>query len=128
MSGRNLDQLRELISQACGLETAVAVIAGDDARGGGGALSAALSAHAAWRLGMWHERWPTPEQSGGRRLDAVVETESSPDVGALLLRLLDLYRTAGEHVDPYLDGPTARVLELATSDVERDLGRLSERG
>lgn len=128
MSGRTLEQLRELISHACGLETAVATVAGDDARSGGGALPAALSAHAAWRLGLWHERWPAPVQSGGRRLVAEVEAESSTDVGTLLERLRELYRATGEHVDPDLDGPTARVLELVTSDVERDLGRLSEQG
>lgn len=126
VSGHTLAQLRELISHSCALESSLAAAAGYEARSGGGSLPAALSAHAAWRLDLWQERWPTPEQSGGQPL-VFDGPAPSADLGSLLLQLLALYRGAEGRIDVDLDGPTARVLELVTGDVERDLGRLSTR-
>lgn len=96
-------------------------------------LMAAWARNFTWHAELWAERLPvvpgadwSPSNSNASSAHLVVDAVVSPAAAVQILldevwdRLIDELRTAAAGIDPRLDGPTHRTIELVLVDLEQD--------
>lgn len=108
-------------------EHELAVGAGTSARAGQvrppeRVLLAAISAHAAWRAELWAARRP---DLPGIPPAALAPADHGIDLPAAMRALLARYEAHAARVDPAVDGPTWRTLQLVIADLRADLAQIA---